>query len=396
MVHSHATSQRTWRRADHDLLEQLVAVRKLAAQVPITLDEAVDAVCLRRMDPAEGPGLRPVAEVGIGFDTKGDADSGPLPTRRLYRDEDMVAQTTWARTLREETRSVVLRALERACELGPMRTIPTVGSSLEMEQLCANFPNFSEVTDFVWGRAVLCGMSRSAVMRLPPILLNGPPGTGKTTFCEQLAMWLGVPIHHVDIPSMDTSFKITGLDSGYATGKPGTIWDALQGPSMAPVIVLDELDKPNRTTSDEGLGFLLGLLEPVTAARYKDACMGLPIDASRVMWLATSNDASLIDAPLLSRMRVFNITAPDASQMQAVTASVWRSMRRTEEWAEVFPEELPGAVLAKLQGYTPRELRQVIEDACTLAATAHRPWLQADDVAPQLRRVTRRTMGFLT
>src|SRR5690606_26203053 len=61
---------------------------------------------------------------------------------------------------------------------------------LALEQ---SHPHFSEVIHFVADRVALAKVSRRAV-RIPPMLLAGPPGVGKTHFCEALAKVLNVPV----------------------------------------------------------------------------------------------------------------------------------------------------------------------------------------------------------
>src|SRR4051794_20835091 len=95
---------------DRDLVQQLAAVRKLAEQVPVTLDEAVDAVCLRF--PVAQPHSPSGSEKSPGSVDEAYAERHSM--RRLYRDEDMGAQIAWAKTLRSDTGDVVLRALEEA------------------------------------------------------------------------------------------------------------------------------------------------------------------------------------------------------------------------------------------------------------------------------------------
>ncbi len=52
-------------------------------------------------------------------------------------------------------------------------------------------PRFSKVTQFVADRITLQNASRCSV-RLQPMMLFGPPGVGKTRFCEVLAAVLHI------------------------------------------------------------------------------------------------------------------------------------------------------------------------------------------------------------
>jgi hypothetical protein len=113
-----------------------------------------------------------------------------------------------------------------------------------------------------------------------------------------------------------------------------------------------------------------------------------------MMWLATSNDVSAIDAPVLTRFRVFRVDAPTRHQMRSVILSVWRALREAEQWANAFPEAMPEDFTAELIGLTPRAVRQSIEDACMRAALAGRRILRTADLE-RVAPLRSRAMGFL-
>lgn len=197
--------------------------------------------------------------------------------------------------------------------------------------------------------------------------------------------------------ALETSFRLTGLDCGYSTGRPGAVWDALQGPYMSPVVLLDEIDKRSVGTRDGGLAFLLALLEPSTASRFEDACIGLPIDASWINWIATSNDVSGIDAAVLSRLKMFTVDEPSGDESLAVIASVYAALRKREAWARAFPPSLPHAVALRLVGLSAREMWQAMEEACATAVAHGRRDLREADVPERSagnRRHARR-IGFI-
>ena len=362
-------------RAYRDLVLQMAAARQIAQGVPMPTSKS-----------------RPPAAVSSerGFMDAPCCEHAPedrchtQPARRpLYDEVDFEARIAWAKSLSKDVAPGILAELERARRLGPLRNLCAGGSSDHLEQLRMDFPTFSKVIDFVWSRVLLARLVARPAVHIPPILLSGPAGTGKTAFSKRLAKWLNVPIVEVDVSMLETSFRLTGLDAGYSTGKPGRVWEALQCESMSPVIVLDELDKRPDSTRDSGLSFLLGLLEPASATRFQDAYVGLPIDASQIAWIGTCNELRSIEAPLRSRFRIFDIDAPSREQMAAVIGSVYKSLRRREPWGTVFPERLPDDVAKQLADSSPRDVWQALEDACARAAVAGRRHLLAEDVVPK-------------
>ena len=69
----------------------------------------------------------------------------------------MIARLAWVRQLCTDARASVLNALESAAKMGPLRRMGLPGSSIEFDAIRRDFPNFKEVLDFVWRRALLAG-----------------------------------------------------------------------------------------------------------------------------------------------------------------------------------------------------------------------------------------------
>ena len=317
------------------------------------------------------------------------------PMRSLYDTADHASRVEWAKSLSGDTAKTVMAALRRAELLGPMRSLAAAPSPQVIEDLVRDFPHFAEAIALIEQRAALarcCG--EATALTLPPLLLTGPPGLGKTAFASALAKAIGSAFRLIDMATVHTSFTLVGLDAGYATGKPGMIWDALDGECMAPIIVLDELDKARAGTHEDPTTFLYSLLEPVTATRFTDAAIGLPLDASRIVWIATSNDETLLHPALRSRFVTLTIRPPTREEMTPIVASIQRALLAASDWGGHFDPTLAPAVMNKLCALTPREVRQALESAYARAAVSGRKLLVADDV--QQRPSSNPTrMGFI-
>ena len=184
----------------------------------------------------------------------------------------------------------------------------------------------------------------------------------------------------IDLSSGGADFTMTGLDSGYSSGRPGQVWDSLKNECISVLWLLDELDKPGNSKVHSGINYLLGLLEPVSARRFIDNATLLPLDASWLCYLATSNDLTHIEKPILSRFEVFTILAPSESQIQAVVGSIFREIRKTEDWANAFETELTADMIQALSTSTPREIRRRLIQAHANAAANQRRHLVASDL----------------
>lgn len=269
-----------------------------------------------------------IHQVATAFDLWDEAKSiavHPPGRRRLYEAADMVERLTWAKKFGGDGGKMVLACLEHAAAVGEWRTVARAPKPADLAPLLQRFPNFTDVTLSVQGQLALCQRSPGQLLRLQPLLLTGDPGIGKTAFAHEHARLLGVPYHQVDVSTLSAGFSLAGLDASYTSSKSGLIWDALDGPCLSPLLLLDEIDKVPRR-EDMFIGCLYTLLERGTAKQFKDASLLLPINCSHLLWIATCNDASAVEPALLSRFNVIDVSAPTAEQMPHVISSVQRAL----------------------------------------------------------------------
>src|SRR3546814_467575 len=108
---------------------------------------------------------------------------------------------------------------------------------------------------------------------MPPLLLVGKPGTGKTRFAQRLSELLGTPNTVINMAGMRDVNLLKGVSRGWASNRPSRIIEFIQQTNVAnPLFILDEVDKAEVGTHDNGNPYnvLLDLLEPGNARRYTD------------------------------------------------------------------------------------------------------------------------------
>ncbi|MDC6179949.1 AAA family ATPase [Ralstonia solanacearum] len=183
----------------------------------------------------------------------------------------------------------------------------------------------------------LMSAMRTKDFRVRPILLTGQPGVGKTHFALKLAEILGVPMRKWSAGSAQAGFQLTGGDSAWRDARPGMIFEVLaRGDSATPVLVLDEVDKLGESGRYPVTPVLLDLLESGTARAFEDTFLRIAFDASRIIYVLTANDLAAVPAPLLSRLEVFDIPAPDPEQrLRLVLAEVRRLQQATGKRIEL-------------------------------------------------------------
>lgn len=252
------------------------------------------------------------------------------------------------------------------------------GFERKLADLARDQPAFREVIAFVAGHLRMARSTRRPP-RIPPMLLYGVPGVGKTHFAHSLAQALGTTWRRQPFDNAETASALLGSDRHWASTHYGLLFEMLAlGAHANPVIVLDELDKAARqATRYDPLGPLHTLLEPSTAGHVRDLSLDFELDARLVTWIATANDHLLLPPPILSRLRVFHIRQPQGEDaIRTAQGVIDMVLRRALPRSDAVDRRIAVA-LAHL---TPMELYQATEDAASAAAAAGRRHLRVSDL----------------
>lgn len=272
--------------------------------------------------------------------------------------------------------------------------------------LYLGFPNFAEALDIVADALALCARTPNPgtqPLRLPPILLAGPPGIGKSAFCIALAKALGygkTPPLEIDFAVTTASFVLSGLAPSWSGSRQGLVLDTLIGsPGIQSyanaMIVGNEVDKATAGLHQQNVLMpLLTLLEPGTATRFRDEFVDQAIiDSSYLVWVLTANDITELPEPLLSRIEVVNVPVPTATEMRGIAERMYASLRVREAWGMSFPQTLGDDVIQRLaESPNPREMRRALNKALGQAARNGAPCVRAEYVSSAV--VSRRPIGF--
>lgn len=235
------------------------------------------------------------------------------------------------------------------------------------------FPHFEEVIEFIFDQMHLYALGDQSIY-IPPILLNGPAGTGKTFFFSTLSEILKTDMKLINVPYLNSSWAITGLEPSWGNACPGFLFDfMLESRNANPLIILDEIDKIKSSEKGEASieNVMLSLFERHSSKTFKDAFLPtLEMDTSHVLWVATSNNYQAISDPLLSRMKVFQIPMPSKQELKCLAMNIYNSLRNSNDWGSHFDEKLPEATLERLvmdEGSV-RDMRKIIEFSFAKAA----------------------------
>jgi ATP-dependent Lon protease len=141
---------------------------------------------------------------------------------------------------------------------------------------------------------------------------EGSPGVGKTSLAKRgLSNCLrdkdgsSRPFSFIALGGSCNGSTLEGHNYTYVNSTWGKIADVLmECKCMNPIIYIDELDKVSRTEQGrEIIGILTHLIDTTQNDEFQDRYFsGVPIDLSKVLFIFSYNDPSLIDRVLLDRI----------------------------------------------------------------------------------------------
>lgn len=299
--------------------------------------------------------LVPMADAAVQGAVHGAGRIPIAQMRQVYRRDDVERRLN---KLPDKDHEGLRSTYERMLEKGPERFQVKPSGLPAMAHLYEELPNFHEVLDDIRRQLALCHDSRDA-LEITPMLLLGPPGVGKTHFAREIAQLLGTGMGFVSMSSLTAGWVLSGANAQWKGARPGKVFETLvDGQYANPVMVIDEIDKARGEHAYDPLGALYSLLEHDTARQFVDEFAEVPVDASQMIWVATANDERLIPEPILNRVNVYQVAAPDRDAARTIALRLYASIRAQHDWGRRFDDTPSEDVLARLADMAPREMRR--------------------------------------
>lgn len=138
------------------------------------------------------------------------------------------------------------------------------------------------------------------------ILLAGGPGIGKSSICKSIAKGLGIPYIKISLNGVSDTHMLKGFESTYIGSDAGVIVRELAKAGTTKVLIqLDEVDKLGIQNGVNASNALIDLLD--NSSEFTDVFLGVPLDLSNVLFIATANDVSRMEPWLLDRFSIIQL-----------------------------------------------------------------------------------------
>lgn len=249
--------------------------------------------------------------------------------------------------------------------------------------LLAEFPWATEVVEAINVEMHLVRRLSGEVFRLPPMLLTGAPGVGKSTFARRFCALANLRSATVFAGGSTDNRSLAGTARGWSSSTPSyplVVMRRFMTSNL--VIMVEEIDKAGGSDSNGDLAHTLtAMLDPTLHRSWVDECLQVAVDLSQVNWILTANRLDRVSSALRARCRIVYFPRPRPKDFDVLLAGIVRDLAEEYEVdASLLPElgkdtidELRGGFRAgRLQA---RQLANLIRRLLAMEAVAEQACL---------------------
>ncbi len=268
-------------------------------------------------------------------------------------------------------------------------------------QLIEDAPHFATPLKIIRA-AMILSRQRQTPLAVPPMLLLGAAGLGKTYVAKQLAALLGSSFYLFAMNAAPSMFMLSGLSTAWRGASPGRIATMLvDGDSASPVCLFDEIDKAmTLSATDRPYDLLHSIFERENGSRFVDDYYDVGFDCSHMISIATANNVDHLPASLLDRLLILRIEMPSLEQRLRLAVRIFDATAKRLGLDQMLP--IDNDALAALAELSPRRMTRVLSLALPAVYASGQESVIVHDIRHNARLLElwqsgdRSRIGFLT
>lgn len=219
----------------------------------------------------------------------------------------------------------------------------------------------------------------------PPIILDGPPGCGKTESFKLICDIFDMALHFIPATAIRRGRGIYGEDKNYKSADIGNFVNGIvETEVLNPVMLIDEIDKTVNVRDDIALEDELLPIFNNKERMVTDNFLSFPISFEKSLFVFTCNDLGLLSEPFKDRCKIIRFEHTEKERMKRIISKYAKKATATYAESLELDENLLYSAIEELYHYDVFSIRQHQSLFDEARINAYAEFLTSDGETPVL------------